>query len=358
MKKLNLFAIITTTIASLLIIPSYTFADDISADDWVTSGGNTYVSSGNVGIGTTNPQTTFDVNSVSIFRNRIAIGSYGSIPVINSGTAGVWMSPTAGDYGFFMGIADAISGSEKWGVYSNYVGAFNLIMDKNGNVGIGTTSPDAKLDVESTTAYGMIKIQGTGNGYTNANLLLEANDDDTDYRGLGVFMLQDVSDKEWFIGQPYASADSIIISRRTGATSHSGETAQNSNAFLKITSAGNVGIGTTNPTNKLDVNGTIRAKEVKVESNWSDFVFEDDYNLLSINQVESYIKENKHLPDIPSAKEVEEEGLSMAEMMKKQMQKIEELTLYVIEQNKKIENQHNEISVLKQELAKMQKNMN
>jgi hypothetical protein len=97
--------------------------------------------------------------------------------------------------------------------------------------------------------------------------------------------------------------------------------------IMNINGNGNVGIGTLNPTNKLDVNGTIRAKEVKVETNWADHVFQEDYNLPTLDTVESYIKENKHLPDIPSAKEVEEEGLSMSQMMAKQMQKIEELTL-------------------------------
>jgi len=99
-------------------------------------------------------------------------------------------------------------------------------------------------------------------------------------------------------------------------------------------SGGNVGIGTNTPQSKLTVNGTITAKEIKVESGWSDFVFEETCDLPSLNSVESYIKRNGHLPDIPSANEVEQQGLSVSEMLAKQMQKIEEMTLYLIQQKK------------------------
>lgn len=94
---------------------------------------------------------------------------------------------------------------------------------------------------------------------------------------------------------------------------------------------GNVGIGITKPQDKLAVNGNIRAKEVKVETaNWPDYVFEEGYSLLPIDDLETYIKENGHLPGIPTAKEVEADGVALAEMNRKLLEKVEELTLHVI----------------------------
>lgn len=95
-----------------------------------------------------------------------------------------------------------------------------------------------------------------------------------------------------------------------------------------------VGINTSSPDYTLDVNGTIRAKEVLIEAGWSDFVFEEDYNLISLEEIERYIQKNKHLPDIPSAKEVQANGVSLGDMQPKLLQKIEELTLYMIELKK------------------------
>ncbi|QXP60425.1 hypothetical protein [Olleya sp. HaHaR_3_96] len=105
-----------------------------------------------------------------------------------------------------------------------------------------------------------------------------------------------------------------------------------------IVDNGNVGIGTTNNEAwKLAVNGNIRAKEIKVETEWADFVFNEDYKLPTLQEVENHIKENKHLKDIPSAKEVEENGIFLGEMDSKLLLKIEELTLYLIQQQKEIE---------------------
>ena len=110
----------------------------------------------------------------------------------------------------------------------------------------------------------------------------------------------------------------------------------------------NIGIGTVSPGSwKLAVNGKVRAKEVKVETGWSDFVFNKEYELPSLQEVDNHIKEKGHLKDIPSAKEVEENGIFLGEMDAKLLQKIEELTLYTIQQEKKIEDQDEEIKKLK-----------
>lgn len=100
---------------------------------------------------------------------------------------------------------------------------------------------------------------------------------------------------------------------------------------------GNVGIGTLDTQgHKLAVNGTICAKEIKVESNWADFVFKKDYNLPTLEEVEAHIKDKGHLPGVPSESEVAKEGINVGETNALLLQKIEELTLYIIEMKKEI----------------------
>lgn len=123
------------------------------------------------------------------------------------------------------------------------------------------------------------------------------------------------------LSQPQVSTDEVTTTRE----------------FIYINDR--LGIGTKVPEYPLDVYGTIRAREIKVDMNGktADFVFESDYKLRSLNDVESFISKNKHLPEIPSAKDMEKDGVKQGEMNQKLLQKIEELTLYIIEQNKRIE---------------------
>lgn len=119
---------------------------------------------------------------------------------------------------------------------------------------------------------------------------------------------------------------------------------------------GNVGIGITTPDEKLAVNGNIHTKEVRVDlTGWSDFVFEKDYKLPTLKEVEKHIKEKGHLKDIPSAKHVEESGILLGNMNAKLLQKIEELTLYILQQQRDLDFHNNENIKLQDRLVKLEK---
>lgn len=103
---------------------------------------------------------------------------------------------------------------------------------------------------------------------------------------------------------------------------------------------GNIGIGTANindPAYKLYVEAGIRTRKVKVDQTvWSDYVFEVGYPLRSLKEVEQFIRDNHHLPEVPSAAEVEQNGLDLGDNQATLLKKIEELTLYLIDANKVI----------------------
>ena len=112
----------------------------------------------------------------------------------------------------------------------------------------------------------------------------------------------------------------------------------NINNRMLVAFNGNVGIGTTDPKAKLAVEGNILAKEIKVTNNIAvpDYVFESDYQLTELSDIETYIKEHKHLPEIPSAEVIAKEGLDLGEMNLLLLKKVEELTLHLIEKEKEI----------------------
>ncbi|WP_257957474.1 hypothetical protein [Parapedobacter tibetensis] len=135
----------------------------------------------------------------------------------------------------------------------------------------------------------------------------------------------------------------------------SGTAQANVNVRFTVENNGNVGIGTTTPQAKLSVNGNILATEVKVKTdiNVPDYVFEPDYELPSLAEVEAYVKEHKHLPEIPSAADIQRDGLDLAEMNLLLLKKVEEMMLHLIEREKEhqaLKEQVNIQNVLLEEL--------
>ena len=191
------------------------------------------------------------------------------------------------------------------------------------NVGIGTENPGYKFDVVGDTRLQNIILS------PNCSMTRNLKDNFTyDNKVLGQYSIGWYSDS-WDTG-----AATLWLSGHAGIKLFTG-----SQSRFVIHRLGNVGIGTDNPQNKLDVVGTIRATEVKVEAGWSDFVFDKDYKLPTLQEVENHINQHKHLPDIPSEAEVKENGVSIGEMQAKLLQKIEELTLYEIELKKENQEQ-------------------
>jgi hypothetical protein len=119
-------------------------------------------------------------------------------------------------------------------------------------------------------------------------------------------------------------------------------------------SNGNVGIGMDNPQYKLHVNGIVKATAFNATSaNYPDYVFDSAYQRPTLQQIEAYIKQNHHLPEVPSTEEVERDGLNLGEHQVILLKKIEELTLYAIEQNKKQQEQNEKLLLLEEKLTQL-----
>lgn len=212
-------------------------------------------------------------------------------------------------------------------------------IDVNGNVGIGTVAPNAGLEVKNDDG---LKISSSTFGSSFGGIVKMADGfqnetwrDDMLFSTAGGFMFK--MDEG---GNGISHANSEVI----GFNIYNSD---NESVFAVSEAKDNVGIGTTEvPDNvKLGVNGKIAATEVKVAevSNWPDFVFENEYSLPTLKEVAKHIEEKGHLQNIPSAKNVLQNGFYLGEMDAKLLQKIEELTLYTIEQEKKIEKQNEKL---------------
>ncbi|WP_442845067.1 hypothetical protein [Leeuwenhoekiella sp. H156] len=187
----------------------------------------------------------------------------------------------------------------------------------NGMLGIGTNNPLSLIDVSRISGNETIATFRTNEGAIN----IAAAGTSTENPNYGNYISSRNASMNAYENLGFKTASGL--------------------PQLLIKTNGAVGIGTDNTGNhKLAVEGSIGAREVKVQvSGWSDFVFENDYNLLSLAEVEAFINQNGHLKDIPSAVEVEANGIFLGEMDAKLIQKIEELTLYILRQNKETKEQ-------------------
>lgn len=204
----------------------------------------------------------------------------------------------------------------------------NVIINRDaGNVGIGIDNPQSKLEVN-----GFVATKITNGAVTPSNV--------SGFRvselGNNVFEMSYTRD-----GQGVAIIKTIFSNHIAIGT--------NNTERLRINgTTGNVGIGTQNPDQKLTVKGKIHAEDIIIDMNVpADYVFQkyydnyssirQDYSMMNLNELESFIKENKHLPEIPSGNQMIQDGVTLGEFQMKLLQKIEELTLYAISQNKEIE---------------------
>ncbi len=319
---------------------------------------NTFPGSGNVGIGTTTPTALLQVGQntrsqsfkVSIVGNRANTNAeiLGSLAVVgvdptyistmgavawdyyNLGNAPSWSGTllvhngtgvTTNGFGFppanegmvmFQNVSNGVIASNGANIHISPFGNPSASFLINGNVGIGTTTPGSKLQINTLgqSTDGAIILGGDGHwAILRASNPSGANNGITQAGDSGIIYSGGTQGTGAFIIAPWAAQTS----------------------GLRMDAAGNVGIGTANPGQKLSVNGTISAKEIIVQTTgWSDYVFDESYQLVPLSTVEKHIKQDKHLPGMPSAAEVAEHGVKIGDMQAKLLGKIEELTLHMI----------------------------
>jgi len=208
----------------------------------------------------------------------------------------------------------------------------------SGDIGIGTDTPRVKLHLKGSEGV-LLTLQGT----SFAAFYMHAS---SASKKAGIHFISDgFNTNSLRFGRYGLSGD------RYGSQWEANPIVFDMDApdgSLIVADNGNVGMGVYFPDEKLTVNGNIRSKKVKVtQTGWADYVFHPDYRLRPLSDVERYIQQNNHLPEVPSAADVEKDGIDLGDTQATLLKKIEELTLYLIAQNKKLELLEKELQQLK-----------
>jgi hypothetical protein len=318
---------------------------------------------GNVGIGTTNPGYKLTVNgsigTPDMSHPYLVLDSSGAGSITNEqsaqislgesgrGAAALHLAYTGDGYGYLgMGALGVDNIPDFFAMRMYYQ---NNSVYLPGRVGIGTANPTGKLDVAGDIRAGNSDIyftktdhHHTGIGNTAGYAAIENS---ADHDALMILGRAGTSK-----GRSVKIWDYLQVN---GSMDVNGALKTNGNATITGTiSAGNLNVSSTINANNLNVSRTISAKNLNV-TGWQgrDYVFEDSYELLSLAQVEQYVKAHNHLPHIPAAREMENSSQSIATMLMNHLQKIEELTLYVIELKKENEALKKRFAALEMDVA-------
>lgn len=304
-----------------LLLIALLMATAFASAQWNYNSNHIYnVNSGYVGIGNNSPVSLLDVAknttgpTISV-RNLGGIGG-AQLQMTDNLSGADWKIKTASTGGFK--IRDNANGQDVLQIEPNGI-ANALYINAQGFIGLGTDSPVAQLDVAKNATGPTIAVRNLG-GAGGAQFQMTDQVSGADWKfkvtSTGGFKIRDNAN----------ALDVLQIEPNSAANA------------LYINAAGYVGLGTTNPTERLSINGNVKCKQVEVSlSGWSDFVFAEDYPLMPLPEVEAFINQHKHLPGVPSEEEVLSGGSNLGEMDAILLQKIEELTLYVIQLKKENE---------------------
>jgi hypothetical protein len=311
---------------------------------------NTFPTSGNVGIGTVSPTEKLVVNGGDIVLGTNAGDQFIKAPFYG-GAIRIRTNLATTDRGISLGLIgnDHTSFSP------------DLTVIDNGNVGIGTTSPQALFDIGRPLNSGDL-------GSVLARLPEGNTTGGGTYLGVKAYNTQtspstpDVNNvKSFAIEHSFYGVTNSSVNFLRGGGQGGGSIAFNTDGNtekMRITGTGNVGIGTTTPDATLAVKGTVHATEVKVDLNvpGPDYVFQPDYKLSRLGDIKAYVEKNHHLPEIPSAGQMAKDGLNLGNMNIKLLKKVEELTLYLIEKDTQVSDQSKQLAKQK-ELLKQQEDL-